>query len=110
MKRLLLLVALCTFAVAMVPRQRRAMEDNQSLASIQKPICESKTPCGWLFYKDNIEYIHERWERTNDYCICASNLTCQEDENDTTGKAIIKRCKVPVPPAQEDKKSDSTES
>ncbi|XP_047991776.1 uncharacterized protein LOC125230607 [Leguminivora glycinivorella] len=100
MKLLLLLVALCSVAAAMVPRQRRAMEDNQSPA-VQKPICEPKTPCGWIFYKENIEFLHERWERTNDYCICATTLTCQEDENDSTGKAIIKRCKVPAPPAQE---------
>ncbi|XP_059050758.1 uncharacterized protein LOC131845681 [Achroia grisella] len=99
---ILLLLAFCAFAAAaMVNRERRAVntEDQQepSLLTSQRLICEPQTPCAWSIYKPGPKYL--TLNLTNTYCVCATGTVCQIHEDDTSVNAYIHRCR---PPPQEE--------
>lgn len=94
MKLLLLLAALGALAAAMVPRERRAIDEEANTTTPEGvPICETQTPCGWVFYRSVPDHVESY--RDNDYCRCGPNTECRIDEDDKTGMSLIKRCRTP---------------
>ncbi|KAM3965268.1 uncharacterized protein ACR2FA_000652 [Aphomia sociella] len=100
---LLLLLAFCALAAAMVSRERRAVntEDEEgtkiSTTTQQVIYCEPQTPCAWSVYKPGLKFLAVNI--TNSYCICTPDTICQEHEDDTNVNAFVYRCR---PPSQEE--------
>ncbi|XP_047533382.1 uncharacterized protein LOC125068321 [Vanessa atalanta] len=94
---LIVLVAMCMFTVAMVPKNRRALnseEEKTRRSSTENPtqICAPRTPCGWSVYKPVSKMIE--LNITNTYCHCGSKAECKVSEDDTGASALILRCKL----------------
>ncbi|XP_026734704.1 uncharacterized protein LOC113505298 [Trichoplusia ni] len=97
MKRgLLVLLAMCSLACAMVPRERRAVPTETDAAPVKatdgEKYCASHTPCAWTVYQKVIKV--PEMTIVNTYCVCEENLECQEDEDDGAIGAYVHRCKA----------------
>ncbi|XP_063826312.1 uncharacterized protein LOC135075762 [Ostrinia nubilalis] len=97
-KVLILLLVLCAFATAMVPRERRAVDleelpASSSTTTAAPNICAPTTPCGWSIYKPQIKIID--MFVVNGYCICEEGLNCAIDEDDKSVSTYVHRCRQP---------------
>ncbi|KAJ8721991.1 hypothetical protein PYW08_004393 [Mythimna loreyi] len=93
MKRgLVVFLAMCALAIAMVPRDRRAVNpDEQEKPKADQTVCAHSTPCAWSVYKPGLRIID--LNITNTYCICSADTECVYDEDDVN--SIVFRCRAP---------------
>uniref|UniRef100_A0A2A4J1T6 Uncharacterized protein n=1 Tax=Heliothis virescens TaxID=7102 RepID=A0A2A4J1T6_HELVI len=94
MKRgLLVFLAVCAFAVAMVPRNRRAVNTEEEEAPPKDTVrtCAPQTPCAWSIYDPRNKLI--QINITNTYCICGEGTACLVIEDDTATKAFVHKCR-----------------
>ncbi|KAL4707814.1 hypothetical protein ACJJTC_001760 [Scirpophaga incertulas] len=100
----LLLLVVCVFAAAMVPRQRKAVNTDEgklstdsssstSTATSEVKICAPQTPCGWSIYKPIIKFIETKV--MNSYCKCADGFVCTIDEDDLSVSSYVHHCRLP---------------
>ncbi|XP_012551044.1 uncharacterized protein LOC101742173 [Bombyx mori] len=106
---ILLILAVCAFAAANVPKDRLQVTDTaqpttqtteatettgtaeMTQASGNKPIiCAPTTPCAWTVYSPVSKMIQTNM--TNRFCICSADTTCAITEDDTEVHAYIHRC------------------
>ncbi|XP_050350736.1 uncharacterized protein LOC126773699 [Nymphalis io] len=92
---LIVLVAMCMFTAAMVPKDRRALNSEKEKmihSSTKKPheICAPQTPCGWSVYRPASKMIEINI--TNTYCHCQPDYVCKISEDEKDVSAYILRC------------------
>ncbi|KAJ0176723.1 hypothetical protein K1T71_007902 [Dendrolimus kikuchii] len=95
MRGLLIFFAMCTFTVAMVPRDRRAVNDEQTVTPTTKSvqICAENTPCGWSIYKPMTKIIELNIKNT--YCDCDISKVCTIYEDNLSANAYVHKCRPP---------------
>ncbi|CAK1556375.1 unnamed protein product [Leptosia nina] len=70
MKVLVLLVAFCAFATAMVPRDKREASEGEA-----PKICAPSTPCAWQITNKQTNMVEQIIPNT--YCNCAVGFNCE---------------------------------
>ncbi|PZC79552.1 uncharacterized protein LOC110374731 [Helicoverpa armigera] len=92
---LLVLIAVCAVAVAMVPRNRRAVdtEEVEDKAENTTRTCAPQTPCFWAIYDQHSKVI--QINLTNTYCVCGDGTVCKMIEDDSTTNALVHKCRKP---------------
>lgn len=82
-RQLLVFLAVCALAAAMVPRNRRHVN-----------YCAPTTPCAWSVYKLSSGNDRDITTTiTNSYCQCDPKTSCEIYEDDNIG-SFAHRCKA----------------
>ncbi|KAJ8731490.1 hypothetical protein PYW07_004654 [Mythimna separata] len=95
MKRgLVVFLTMCVFAIAMVPRDRRAVNPDEQEKSKDEGavvVCAAATPCAWSVYRPIVKIID--LNITNSYCKCSADSECERYEDDVNANTIVYRCR-----------------